>query len=172
VRTSLFISLCILRDLEQQKIPRELCGGGDPPIFLCSHGKIFGWDGSGKFKNTRRRKGTDQEISKKPRRKEWRKEKEEIFTYMEVPIVVCVLHRLRTPSVWLPPLCDPSSGEPTGMGTSPTTKREAIYIKMLYVYVKMFQSPIDVSVFKISHFSFLVIILSSPKVQPVQYLFK
>jgi hypothetical protein len=23
-----------LRDLPQQKIPRELCGGGDPPIFL------------------------------------------------------------------------------------------------------------------------------------------
>jgi hypothetical protein len=35
---------------------------------------------------------------KKTRRKEWSKEKEEIFTYMEVPILVCVLHRLRTPS--------------------------------------------------------------------------
>jgi hypothetical protein len=38
IKTSLFISLCILRDLlPQQKIPRELCGGGDPAIFLCSH---------------------------------------------------------------------------------------------------------------------------------------
>jgi hypothetical protein len=37
VKTSLFISLCILRDLLQQKIPRELCGGGDLPIFLRSH---------------------------------------------------------------------------------------------------------------------------------------
>jgi hypothetical protein len=37
VKTSLFISLCILRDLPQQKIPRELCGGGDSTIFLCSH---------------------------------------------------------------------------------------------------------------------------------------
>jgi hypothetical protein len=26
-----------LRDLPQQKIPRELCGGGDLAIFLCSH---------------------------------------------------------------------------------------------------------------------------------------
>jgi len=42
-----------LRDFPQQKIPRELCGGGDPPIFLCSHvpmGRIFD--------------GMDQEISK------------------------------------------------------------------------------------------------------------
>jgi len=45
VKSSLFISLCILRDLHQQKIPRELCGGG-------------------KLKNTRK-KGTDQENSKK-----------------------------------------------------------------------------------------------------------
>jgi hypothetical protein len=38
IKTSLFISFCILRDLlPQQKIPRELCGGGDPTIFLCSH---------------------------------------------------------------------------------------------------------------------------------------
>jgi hypothetical protein len=37
VKTSLFICLCILRDLPQQKIPRELCGGGDPAIFLHSH---------------------------------------------------------------------------------------------------------------------------------------
>jgi hypothetical protein len=28
-----FISLCILRDLPQQKIPRELFGGGDPAMF-------------------------------------------------------------------------------------------------------------------------------------------
>jgi hypothetical protein len=39
IKTSLFISLCILRDIPQQKIPRELCGGGDGGdlvIFLCS----------------------------------------------------------------------------------------------------------------------------------------
>jgi hypothetical protein len=43
-----------LRDLPQQKIPRELCGGGDPAIFLRSHVpmKIL-FD------------GTDQENSKK-----------------------------------------------------------------------------------------------------------
>ncbi len=37
VKTSLFISLCILRDLPQQKIPRELRGGGVSIIFLRSH---------------------------------------------------------------------------------------------------------------------------------------
>ncbi len=69
IKTSPFIiSLCILRDLPQQKIPRELCGGGrscNISMFPCPHGKIFWWDESGKFKNTRR--------------KECRKEKEEIF---------------------------------------------------------------------------------------------
>jgi hypothetical protein len=34
---SLLISLCILRDLPQQKIHRELCGGEDPAIFLHYH---------------------------------------------------------------------------------------------------------------------------------------
>ncbi len=64
----LALSLFILRDLPQQKIPRELWGGGDPAIFLCSHvplKRFFWWDRSGKFKNTRR--------------KEWKKEKEEIY---------------------------------------------------------------------------------------------
>jgi hypothetical protein len=37
IKTSLFISLCIFRDLPQQKITRELCSGGDRTIFLCSH---------------------------------------------------------------------------------------------------------------------------------------
>jgi hypothetical protein len=37
VKTSLSISLCILRDLPQQKIPREFCSERDPAIFLCSH---------------------------------------------------------------------------------------------------------------------------------------
>jgi hypothetical protein len=41
------------------------------------------------------------------------------FYNLEVPILVC------SPSIgnalWLPPSCDPPSGEPTHMGTSPTT---------------------------------------------------
>jgi hypothetical protein len=47
IKNLFFISLCILRDLPQQKIPRELCGGGNPAIFLCSHVpmKIF-FDGT------------------------------------------------------------------------------------------------------------------------------
>jgi hypothetical protein len=61
-KTSLFISVCILRDLLQQKIPRELWGGGSLYIFTfpCSHEKICWWDGSGKLKNTSR-KVTDHE---------------------------------------------------------------------------------------------------------------
>jgi hypothetical protein len=53
MKTSLFISLYILRDLPQQKIPRELIGKGDPAIFLCSH------DPMERFFD-----GTDQEKSK------------------------------------------------------------------------------------------------------------
>jgi hypothetical protein len=124
LKPSLFISLCILRDLPQQKIPRASCGGGDP-VSLYFHIPMFLWkdflmgrirkiqnheeerDRSGKFKKTRR--------------KEWRKEKEkEIFMYVEVSIPMCC------PSVGnalgLPPSCDPPSGEPTLVGTSPTTK--------------------------------------------------
>jgi hypothetical protein len=37
VKTSLFISLCILRDLPQQKIPRELLQRGRSCYILCSH---------------------------------------------------------------------------------------------------------------------------------------
>jgi len=48
------------------------------------------------------------------------KEKEEIFTYVKVPILVC------SPSIGntlgLLPSCNPSSEEPTCIGTSPTTK--------------------------------------------------
>ncbi len=53
----------------------------DHAIFLRSHVPMeifFWWEGSGKYENTRRQ-GTDQENSKETRRKEWRKEKEEIF---------------------------------------------------------------------------------------------
>jgi hypothetical protein len=70
-----------------------------------------------------RRKGTDQEIKKKTRRKEWRKEKEETFTYVEVPILECVGNTLGPLCVrnTLRPLCDPPSGEPKCIGTSLTT---------------------------------------------------
>jgi hypothetical protein len=64
--------------------------------------------------------GTDQDNSKKEKRKEWRKEKEEIFTDVEVPILVC------SPSarngLMLPPSCNLPLEELTRMGTSLTTK--------------------------------------------------
>jgi len=55
-----------LRDLPKQKITRELCGGGDPPIFLCSYvptERFFDGTDEENLKNTTR-KGTDQEIEK------------------------------------------------------------------------------------------------------------
>jgi hypothetical protein len=70
IKTSHFISLCILRDLPQQKITKELCSGGDRTIFLCSHvltehflmGRIRKiqkhkekGDKSGKFNKTKRK---------------------------------------------------------------------------------------------------------------------
>ncbi len=59
-----------MRDLPQQKIPRELCVGGDPAIFFmfpCSHGIFLWWDRSVKLKNTRRN-ATDQEKFKKTKK--------------------------------------------------------------------------------------------------------
>jgi hypothetical protein len=41
LKNSHFISLCILRDLPQQKIPNELCGGEDPAIFFMFPWKYF-----------------------------------------------------------------------------------------------------------------------------------
>jgi hypothetical protein len=65
-------------------------------------------------------KGQIRRIFFETRRKEWRKEKEEIFMYVEVPILVCFPSVVN--ALGLPPSCDPPSGEPTHMGTSPTTK--------------------------------------------------
>jgi hypothetical protein len=83
--------------------------------------------------------GTDQENPKKQEGRNGGKKKKRFFCYLlggshtrvfsisqewpwattEVPILVC------SPStknaLALPPLCDPPSGEPTCMGTSPTT---------------------------------------------------
>ncbi len=100
IKTSLFISLCILRDLPQQKIPRELCSEGDPIMFPCSHGKIFCWDGSGKFKNTRR-KGADQENSKKQEGKNGGKKKKRFLCMSRFPYS-CVFHRSGTPWEYRP----------------------------------------------------------------------
>jgi hypothetical protein len=81
IKTSLFISLCILRDLPQQKIPRELCGGEIPSIFpLHSHVPVKrAFDGM-EQENSRHKEERDRSGKfKKTRSKEWRKEKEEIF---------------------------------------------------------------------------------------------
>jgi len=104
----LALSPFILRDLPQQKIPRELWVGGDPAIFLCSHvpmKRFFWWDRSGKLKNTRR-KGRDQENSNKQEGKNGRKKKKRfIFIYFlhswRFPYS-CVLHQSRTPLGYCP----------------------------------------------------------------------
>ncbi len=120
LKPSLFISLCILRELPQQKIPRASCGGGDPvslyfyiPIFLWKD-FLMGWirksqnqeerDTSGKLKETRK--------------KEWRKEKKKRFLCTWRFPYPCVLHQLgmpwgyrpratlpqENPLMWEPPL--------------------------------------------------------------------
>jgi hypothetical protein len=66
-------------------------------------------------------KGGIKRIQKnKKERKNGGKKTKRFFTYVEVPILMCF------PSVGnalgLPASCDPPLGEPTHMGTSPTTK--------------------------------------------------
>jgi hypothetical protein len=104
LKTSLFIFLCILREFPQQKIPSQLCGEGDPqqkiPRELCGEGDpaIFLHSSA---PMERVFDGMDQENSKNTRRKkEWRKQKEEIFFHRSggsnFPYS-CVLHLSRTP---------------------------------------------------------------------------
>jgi hypothetical protein len=83
VKTSLFISLCILRDLPQQKIPRELSSGGDPAIFLCSHVPM-----------ERFFEGTDQENSKQG--KNGGKKKRRFFHSWRFPYSSVLLREGRT----------------------------------------------------------------------------
>ncbi len=87
---------------------------GDPVIFLHSHVPM-----------ERFFDGTDQENSKNKEGKiGGKKKKSSFFLFfqfflmnMEVPILVCSLRN----TLGLLPLCNPPSGEPTHMGTSPTT---------------------------------------------------
>jgi hypothetical protein len=76
-----------LRDLHKQKIPRELCGGGDPPIFLHSYvpmERFFDETDQEKLKNTRR-KGTDQENFKKQEGKNGGKKKKKFLHTLRFP---------------------------------------------------------------------------------------
>ncbi len=91
-----------------------------PLYFLCSHVPMERFFDGTDQENSKTQGGKDRSGKfKKTRRKEWRKEKVEIVTYVEVPILVC------SPSVGntlgLPCSCETPSGEPTCMGTQPTT---------------------------------------------------
>jgi hypothetical protein len=86
MKTSLFIFLCILRDLpQQQKIPRELVMWWGGEILLYFYVPMFPWKDFlmrqiRKIQKHKGGNGTDQEFFKKNKKeKEWRKEKEEIF---------------------------------------------------------------------------------------------
>jgi hypothetical protein len=117
VKSSLFIYFCISRDLHQQKIPRELCGWGDPLYFYFPMERFFD--------------GTDQENSKPQGRKaQIRKMKKNKMERMEErkrrdfyihggshTHLFCIGWQHQR----LPPLCNRPSGEPTHMGTSPTS---------------------------------------------------
>jgi hypothetical protein len=81
-----------LRDLSQQKIPRELCGvmwwGRSPLRFYVPMESFF--DGTDQ-ENSKTRGGKGQiknKKFKKNRRKEWREIKRDFYT-VEVPILVC-----------------------------------------------------------------------------------
>jgi hypothetical protein len=94
INTSLYISLCILSDLTRRSLGnyavREIPLYFYVLMFPRSHGKI---------KEERDRSGNFN----KTRRKEWRKEREEIFAYLEVPILVCsplVGDALGLPPLW------------------------------------------------------------------------
>ncbi len=107
IKTSLFISLCILRDVPQQQISTELCSGGvDLATFLCSHGGPME-----RFLDRRDQENSKTQGGKEQIRnfffkqgKNGRKKKKR-----------CVLH-------WLGlPFCDPPLRRTTRMGISPTT---------------------------------------------------
>jgi hypothetical protein len=98
INTSLFISLCILSDLPQQKIPRELCSQGDPTIFLCSHvpmERFFDGADQENSKNTRR-KVSDQENSKKQEGNNGGKKEKRSLRTWRFPYS-CVLHWVGMP---------------------------------------------------------------------------
>jgi hypothetical protein len=84
VKTSLLISLCILRDLPQQKVPLEECGGGDPLIFLCSHVPmerfLMGWIRENS--KTQGGKGQIRKIQKKQEEKNGGKKKKNFYFFL------------------------------------------------------------------------------------------
>jgi hypothetical protein len=88
---------------------------GEIPLYFYVPMKRFFDETDQDDSKTQGGKGQIRKIQKKG--KEWRKEKEEIFTDVEVPILVC------SPSarnaLVLPPSCNLPLGELTRMGTSP-----------------------------------------------------
>jgi hypothetical protein len=97
VKTSPLISFCIFRDLPQQKIPRELCGGGGPAIFLCSHIAMerFFDETDKENSETQGAKGQIRKIQKKQEGKNGGKKKKIFLGTWRFPYL-CVLHRLGT----------------------------------------------------------------------------
>jgi hypothetical protein len=111
-----------LRDLPKEKIPREICGGGEPAIFLHSHVPMERcFDGTDQENSkTRGERGQIMKVQKnKKERMEERKRRDFFLWYVEVPILI-MCSSLFGNALRLPPLCNPPSGEPTCMGTSPT----------------------------------------------------
>jgi hypothetical protein len=104
--------------------PQGVKWWGRSRYILCSHVPMFPWKDflMGRIKKMQKHKEERDRSGKfkKTRKKEWMKEKEEISMYVEVPILVC------SPSVGntlgLLPSSNPPSGEPTCIGTFPTTK--------------------------------------------------
>jgi hypothetical protein len=92
-------------------------------IFLYFYVFMFPWKDflMGWIRKIQKHKEERDRLGKfiKTRRKECRGEKKDIFTYMEVPILMCL--PLIENALKLLPSCDPPSRDPTCIGTFPTT---------------------------------------------------
>ncbi len=117
LKTSLFIYLLYFEGSPQEENPLGVMWWGRSSYistFPSSHGKIFWWDGSRKFKNIRR-EATDQENSKKQEGKNGGKKKKKILHTLRFPVYspsvgnalrllpLCDLPQ-ENPLIWEPPL--------------------------------------------------------------------
>ncbi len=97
VKTSLFISPCILRDLPKQKIPREVFSGGEPAIFLHSHVAMERcFDGTDQENSkTRGERGQIRKVQKNKKERMEERKRTDFYRMWRCPYS-CVLHRSGT----------------------------------------------------------------------------
>jgi hypothetical protein len=125
IKTSLFISLCILRDLPQRKIPRELCGRGDLTIICHSHvpmERLF--DGMDQENSkTQGGKGQMRKIEKENKKERVEERKRRDFDGHGGSHTLCVLHRSGMPPAYCPCATVPQENPLIWEPPSPTTSK-------------------------------------------------